>query len=126
MVLAPLPITFAAQLQNKPINKQAMKRIYSIILCGMMTIPTCLAQTDSLDIPEPTTTMREVTVKATKVKMFMRGDTMIDLKLGSNGSSTSAGRVLRIINGGTIQCNRLAEFVLPNTILLEMDEGEIK
>lgn len=54
-----------------------MKRIYSIILCGMITIPTCLAQTDSLDIPEPTTTMREVTVKATKVKMFMRGDTIV-------------------------------------------------
>ena len=52
------------------------KRIYAFILYGMIVL-ACLAQTDSLSTPEPITTMKELTVKATKVKMFMRGDTIV-------------------------------------------------
>ena len=54
-----------------------MNRTYLIILSIMMSVSACLAQTDTVTVTEPATTMKEVMVKATKVKMFMRGDTIV-------------------------------------------------
>lgn len=54
--------------------------------------------------------------------LVIDGGTLVDLKLGGSGT----GRSVRIINGGTIQCNKEDDFALPYGITLQMDEGEIK
>ena len=56
--------------------------------------------------------------------LVIDGGKLVDLKLSVNG--TGSGRAIRIINGGTIECLKEEQFLLPTSISLEMDEGEIK
>ena len=53
--------------------------------------------------------------------LIIDGGTLVDPTLYKSGT----GCAVKIMNGGKIQCHKKSEFVLPNGISLEMDDGSV-